>query len=370
MGDESELGQSANSDEQQRLNELQARFTKEQSARYQSYVGLREMNEERVTDRFRVFVAHTVLKDLSGTAESRDVKEFARREANNALSGFGDNAFRAPLTGDPSKSAQHSPSANETPPPTQAAEPIPKTPNAATSSRDYSELRRAHEQVAALQRPQGEQGHLSQKELETLQQRYDAFRSDEKLPQIPSDKEELGKLAREQVGARQQVLETQARDVSSGAATNHHARELSLIDHQHLAERVGTEARQILSQLKDRNPSMSEAFGTQSRQAFATGRHVHEERQNLHRPIARDTKDLPAHEREDRDKKAVEQEAAKGGTQLTADQKANLPANAMHGTDVKTKDTKESGKTALSKQEQTLLRTMNNSKGKGAERQR
>ena len=186
------------------------------------------------------------------------------------------------------------------------------------SKRDYGDLQRTHEQVAAQQK----QNPLSKEQLQEMEQRYADVRSVGKLEPTPVEMSERKKL----LGMQGEVAERlESAHAKSPDAQQEQKR--ALLDHQHLAEKVGFEARWIGQHLRKQGNPGAESYESDARRVHQTARQVHEQRQNLEPGVERGQDHDRVVRQQDQQKRKDAQQAADGNTSLTSEQRANAPAD-------------------------------------------
>jgi hypothetical protein len=191
--------------------------------------------------------------------------------------------------------------------------------------RDYSELKKTHDQVARAS-AESATALLSKEQLQEMSDHYSQFRKAANLQPSPAELGELSELARMQAENRERL------DRAHGphpTAQQNHQREL--LDHQHLAERVGTEAHLFAQRLREQRLPGADGYDKERRRAYETAHQLQERRQNLGPDHARDV--TRAVQQQDQQKQAEVQEALRGGKTLSAEQKANAPADAKQAID-------------------------------------
>ena len=199
------------------------------------------------------------------------------------------------------------------------------------SQRDYSELKKTHEQVAQRLSADAHSptAPFSKKELEDISKRFAEAREAHNLRRSPAELHEIADLGRQHNKAQEKI------DRVHGAQPSpRQKQERELVDQQYLAQRVGIEGRWLGQDLRRQKLPGAERCEQESRRAHHTGRHFHKQRQNLEadpvRALAR------AVQKQDQQKQAEQQqEALRSGQTVTAGKKANAPGNPKKDVDRK-----------------------------------
>jgi len=212
--------------------------------------------------------------------------------------------------------------------------------------RDYADLGRTHEQVAAKQNatPRGSGDDigkpLSAEQLQTMAERYTELRKTSKLEPTVADKREHERLGQLQAADRERL------DREHGPSpTVEQKQQRQLLDRQHLAEQVGTEARSIAQGLRRSGAGGAESFEQESRRAHQTARSLHAERQNLRGNPDRGQEAERVTQQQEQQKQKDAQEATLGSKPLTSEQRASAAPEVKLALDRKERDaaTKKTG---------------------------
>lgn len=203
------------------------------------------------------------------------------------------------------------------------------------ATRNYGKLQETHEQVAAKQNAgQGTAAEsatavLSKQQLHTIAQRCAETRKAGNLEPTPAEIRERNELTKMQTADQEKF------DRTHGPAPNEQQKQqFALLDHQQLAERVGAEARSIGQHLRRQGAPGAGSFEHDARRAHHTARLVHEQRQNLGAGIDR-TQDAARVVQQQEQHKSAAQEAARGGSTLTSEQRANASPDVQRTLDRK-----------------------------------
>jgi hypothetical protein len=319
-----------------------ARLNEDQKTRYdvrlQNFI---DRNDEAGRD-YRLKLAGALLKQLQAGEEAREIGELDRREQQRlwARDQTRDGQSRSKQALPPAQEAQDKadgpkPSAAPQAKPGDELEGrIPEAP-----PRDYSALQRLHEGTPpkAGERPSVTPGPgksspetaaplLSRESLAIMIEHFPDIRREANLLIGPSEIRERAELARRQNAEQVKLDRTGA---TQFGPLRHEERDL--LDHQHLAEQAGLQAKWIAKQLRAKGSPDADDYDAEARAAMRTGRVVQEQRQ---RPGARDSsRDTERTVRADRQKAAEAQEAARGEKHLTSEQRVNLPPDARQAID-------------------------------------
>jgi len=105
--------------------------------------------------------------------------------------------------------------------------------------------------------------------------------------------------------------------------------------YQHLAEQAGIQARGIARALNAQGSPDAGRYRNDSRNAFNTARAVHQQRQHSGAGLDRSEQTARVVEADRRQKQAGAQEAARGGNELTSEQRANASPETQQTLDRK-----------------------------------
>ncbi len=202
--------------------------------------------------------------------------------------------------------------------------------------RDYSELQRTHEQVAAqskqAERPpenrkasphsaQPETATLSKESLVVMLEHFPEIRREASLPTTQSEIDERAALAHMQDADRQKLEQAHAQAPSPQPDKQHAERDL--LDHQHLAEQVGVQAKWIAQHLNAQDPAEAGKYNADSRRALRTAHNIYEQRQHPGAARNRSQETARGIEPEEHQKQADPQQSVHEGKELTPEQRAN-----------------------------------------------
>ena len=191
---------------------------------------------------------------------------------------------------------------------------------------DYGELHRTHEQVAA----QLKQNPLSKEQLQEMEQRYADVRTAGKLEPTRTEIGERAKM----IAMQGQLTKQLESDHGQDPDAPQQKQERALLDHQHLAEKVGFEARWIAQHLRKQG-TPEESYESEARSIHQTARQVHEQRQNLGASVDRGQEHARVVRQQDQQKRDDAQQAAVGNISLTSEQRANAAADIKQPLDRK-----------------------------------
>jgi hypothetical protein len=272
-----------------------SRLSADQQALYRNQVDVNHERNGRVSRDYQFKLADSLLKNLNPSELGREIAELNRQEfqytywRNQAATGK-DAKENQPTARGSSRPEQTPPKQMPSPQQDRPNTLVGKIPHA--PPRDYTELQRSHEQTAtqikaAERNPAAPRPHeqtaapptpvMPKQTLALMIEHFPEIRREANLPTTQAEIHERAELARAQDIDRTKL------DQMHGPQPNQKQRnERDLLDHQHLAEQVGVQAKWIANHLKARAlPASAEQYGKDFRQAFATARHLHEQRQKL-----------------------------------------------------------------------------------------
>lgn len=346
MADEDEGGSSGAQNDDELAKKLE-RLTEDQQARYDAHVhNTLDRNGEASRD-YRLELANTLLKNLPDNWEARDIGELDRRQDQIAYQR--DQQTRPTQTKSPVQEAQaperDAAQPSNTPQPKRDNTLEGKTPSG--PPRDYSGLERTHEEVGQqskqndaqrVRRDRIQQPHeaqtaiLSKESLVVMLEHFPEIRREANLGTSQSEIRERANLAGGQDAERLKFDQTHG-DETNRTPQQH--KERDLLDYQHLAEQVGTQAKWIARQLEAHRSPDAKTYKDDAFRAMYTARVVQNTRQNKHAGIDRSQQTGRVIEADQPQHSAAAQEAARGGRELTPDERANLPADARPGIETK-----------------------------------
>jgi hypothetical protein len=327
-------------DRSEELAKKTARLNSEQRQEYEQRVSLAIEDRGRITDQYRLDIVNTQLQSLPRSEYGRQINDAERREQERIRSADYRDARVSPPSVAPAK--QHSP--EPTTPGQDAGKRLPplEAKNAPSQprdpKRDYSELQRTHEQVATKQNAdqrgstEPATAMLSKERLHEMAERCADTRKAGNLEPTPSELRERSDLAKMHDASREKLDRAH-----SPAPNEQQKQERALLDHQQLAERVGIEARMIGQHLRRQSAPGAESFEHDARRAHQTARLVHAQRQNQNPGAIAG----PAHDsarvvqQQEQQKQSAAQEAARGGSTVTSEQRANASPDAKQTLDRK-----------------------------------
>ncbi len=335
-GDEDNSPDDAHDDDE--LANKLARLTAEQHALYRNQVDSNFDLNGKVSRQYQHKLASSLLKNLTPGQLSIELKEHNRQEYQyhywRDQSAAGKHAIQAaPPVQEPASPERAG--AGQIPAPQPALDNPLEGKHPSGPSRDYSELQRTHEQVAAQLKQAGVQpagaqppvpsaepatAMLSKDQLITMLEHFPEIRREASLPTTQSEIDERAALAHMQDADRIKL------EQAHGPQPDKHQQdERNLLDHQHLAEQAGVQGKWIARHLKAQDPAEAGKYNAGSRSALRTAHHIYEQRQhpgaasNRAQDAVRDAED--GHHQQ----QANAQEAARSGV-LTSEQRANPSA--------------------------------------------
>ncbi|MGO9545218.1 MAG: hypothetical protein ACLPPF_10530 [Rhodomicrobium sp.] len=338
MADEDEDRSPDTHDDDELATKL-ARLSEEQQARYQREVHNTIERNVEASREYRLKLADTLLKEMPDREKNLEIRDLNSRQDQIAY-------WRDHERDQQDRSTQAKSPVQEPPAPernqgreSSAAQPRPgnalegKTPNA--PPRDYSELQRAHEQAAERSKQGERQPHaaeafaqsaepatamLSKEHLSIMLEHFPEIRRESNLPTTQAEMNERAELSRAQDADRLKL------EQAHGAQPNpQQFHERDLLDHQHLAEQAGVQAKWIARYLKAQNSPDADRYNNDARRAFHTARLTHEERQNPGAGIDRSQDAARVSE--------ANHQAVREGKELTAEQRANPSLEARQRID-------------------------------------
>ena len=323
------------SSEEKEVAKKVALLNDQQRQRYEARVNQQVDWNGAVTQQFRLDVANTLLQSIPAHEQDRQIGEHQRRETQRAS--LNDQRIareqaapaKQPIS-EPATRVQDSGN----------RQPIPGNPMEGVRlhdpTRDYSKLQKTHEQVAATQKQNADLAVaaesattlLSKEQLQNMAERYAELRKAGNIQPTPSELRERNDLTKMQAADREKL------DRNHGPIPNEQQQQQrALLDHQHLAEQVGVEAKWIGQHLRKQAVPGAESFEREARTAHHTARQVHEQRQNFGAGMDRSQVAARVVQQQDQQKRTLEQEALIGGKTLTAEQRANVSADVKQATD-------------------------------------
>ncbi len=325
-GDEDNSPNDAHDDDE--LANKLARLTEEQHALYRNQVDNSLEQNGNVSRRYQHKLADSLLKDLPPSELSRELGELNRQE------------FQYTYWRDQPAAAKHT---IQTAPPVQepatperaGAEQIPPPRPALNNPlegklpsgppRDYSKLQLAHEEVAAQLKQANAQpsaepatAMLSKDQLITMLEHFPEIRREANLPTTQSEIHERAALSHVQDADR--IKLEQAHGAQPDLQQQH---ERNLLDHQHLAEQVGVQAKWIAQHLKAQDPAEAGKYNADSRRALRTSHNIYEQRQHPGAARNRTQETARGIEPDEHQKQADPQQRVQEGKELTSEQRAN-----------------------------------------------
>lgn len=291
------------------------------------------------SDHYRLDVINTLLQPIPAREQARQIKEAERNEKHRSYRNEQRIERGQPAVAKHADQDQAGPAHNSGQQATATPRKLDNPLEGVRPSgplRNYSELQKTHEQVAAKQNAdQGTAAEpatapLSKEQLQAITQRCAETRKAHNLEPTTSDLRERNELTKMHTAAREKL------DRAHGAAPNEQKnQQVAMLDHQQLAERLGAEARSIGQHLRRQGVPGAESFEHDARHAHHTARLVHEKRQNLGRALDRVQDPARIVRQQEQQKQADAQEAARGGSKLTSEQRANASPDVQRTLDRK-----------------------------------
>src|SRR5208282_5398158 len=271
-----------------------ARLTEEQQARYQREVQNTIDRNVEASEEYRLKLADTLLKDMPDREKTLEIRDLNSRQDQIAyIRDHERDRHDRPTPPnapdrEPPNHERNVPDPSSTAPPNRENSLEGKQPSG--PSRDYSELQRTHRQVADLlkqgERPPAtvmapeqsakpETAMLSKESLVIMLEHFPEIRREAGLPTTQSEINERAALAHMQDSDRQKL------EHAHGPQPNmQQHRERDLLNHQHLAEQVGVQAKWIARHLKAQNSADAGKYNADSRRALHTAHFIYERRQH------------------------------------------------------------------------------------------
>lgn len=359
--------------ERRARDEAVERLTEPQRERFERRVSLLQGEDgPELSVRLQTYLARIAARNLPPIAESRDVALVVDKDRHGVLEplvkapaavafdrgkaldttqylepvrpGSPPYAPRRPEEDQPAKAQEASrlhqgepmPSVQESKPtgragdrdyPPTAATPRDPLQGLVPQRSDYRPLDAAHAEVAKSVPPaEGGGGGqppsapalLSVKELQEFGNQLAALRKTLNYVAVRPETEQLSALAQSQEQDRARTMQQAGGDQE---------KLLALLGHQHLADRVGVQARWMVEHMQRRGLPGADYIKGKGLQAIQTARAVGKQREAFERGRDRQQEVLP-HVVEDQQRQSAAQEAARGGRTLTDAEKANAPADA------------------------------------------
>jgi hypothetical protein len=324
-----------------------SRLSADQQALYRNQINNNYELNGRVSRDYQLKLADSLLKNLSASQLSHELKELNRQEYQYTY-------WRDQMgTGKPAKEAAQPvqmPTIAEQSGPHQIQAPQADRPHTldgkkpSGQSHDYSALQHTHDQIArqsslaprqtapsktAEQTADPATAIQSKPHFALMIEHFPDIRREANLPTTQGEIRERADLGRAQDADRNKL------DQAHGAQPNQRElQERDLLDHQHLAEQVGVQAKWIANHLKSRGSPDAEQYSKDSRQAFDTARQIHAQRQKLGTEIDRSGPAKRGAEGQQAQRQNAEL-ALQGGKTLSAEQQANLSPEARHASEGK-----------------------------------
>jgi hypothetical protein len=357
---------------QEEVAKKYARLNDEQRQDFHKSVNRVIEKNGEVSDQHRLAVANTLLQPLRGIDQRRQIKEAERREEQRAF--WNDLRCEHEPQG-AIKQAQ--PQAGPVRQGGDQATPGPAKHDSLMAGvrpsgahRNYAELKKTHQQVAsALKQDDGpaaaQQYELSKEHLQGMLDHYEALRRTGNISPTPEEMRE-----RDDVSRLQQTSCVELEQKHGPHPNAHQQEERKLMDHQHLAEQVGVEARWMAQHLRKQQAPGAETCESDARRAFHTARITHERRQNLGRGPDRAQETTRIVQQQEQQKQSATQEALRGGTEMTPDQRANASADVRQAIDRKERAaaSREADVGATSRRVQKEMTRPGNTRGGGRSR--
>ena len=319
------------------------RVSDEQRQKYQTHVDNAIDAHGEASDEFKLGVAKTYLQGLPPREEALQIRDYNRLERNRAHS---DNdcvnreMVQAKLAGRDQVGRDHPTQDQPTrklPPQNQPTHEQPSPERAdpmqgmrpTATQRDYTELKKTHEQVAQRLGAEVESptAPLPKEQLEDMSKHFADVREAQNLERSPAELRELKDLADVQTKAMEQFDRVHGPEPSP-----QQKQQRELLDRQHLAERVGVEGRWLGQDLRRQQLPGAERYEQEGRRAHHSGRQFHHQRQNLKSDPVRDLARVV--QKQDQQKQAeLQQDAQRSGRTVTAGQRANAPENSRKAAD-------------------------------------
>jgi hypothetical protein len=282
------------------LAEKLSRLSADQLALYRNHVEINHELNGRVSRVYELKLADALLKNLPANQLSHEVKELNRQESQytywRAQPDRAKPAKEAPGSGRTSIVSDQNAPRHMQQVELDRADPLKgKVPHAPLH--DYSTLQATHEQLATSRKtdqlqPAAVKTHdptstpaaplMSKDALSLMLEHFPEIRREANLPVTRAEIDERANLSRAQDADRQKL------DQEHGTQPNQRQHtERNLLDHQHLAEQVGVQAKYIARQLKANGSPEAAHYDADARRAFHTARGIHEQRQKLDPEIDR-----------------------------------------------------------------------------------
>ncbi len=343
MADDEEDRPHGPADDEELTNQL-ARLNEEQQARYQTQVQNAIDRNVEASRQYRLKLAGILLKDMPDPAKNLEIRDLNRLQDQIAYrrDHERDEKDRAKQTTSP---AQEPPVSERKDAPSPVASSGLDNPlqgkNPHAQPRDYSELQRTHDQIAQQSKQAGYQPAapkpheqvaasaidvLSKETLALMIEHFPEIRREANLLTTRGEIKERDELTRKQEADRIKL------EQAHGAQpTPWQHEERNLLDHQHLAEQAGVQAKWIARHLEAQGSPDAARYKNDTFRAFETARHLYGQSQKR----AHSHEATPKVRDDQSQKQSDEQQALHGGKVLSSEQRANLTPEARHTTERK-----------------------------------
>jgi hypothetical protein len=348
MADPDDNNSSNVTDTNDQLAEKLSRLSADQQALYRNQVDLNHERNGRVSRDYQLKLADSLLKNLTNNELGREIHELNRQEDQYT---YWRNQTNTEKSAKEATQAIQMLTAAEQSGPHQIQATKADRPNTldgkkpSSQSHDYSALQHTHDQIAqqlslaprqtapsktAEQTADPAAAIQSKQHFALMIEHFPDIRREANLPTTQGEIRERADLDRAQDADRDKL------DQAHGAQPNRRElQERDLLDHQHLAEQVGVQAKWIANHLKSRGSPDAEQYSKDSRQAFDTARQIHAQRQKLGAEIDRSDPAKRGAEGQQAQMQNAEQLTLQGGKTLSAEQQANLSPEARHASEGK-----------------------------------
>jgi hypothetical protein len=325
-------------DDHDRADELSkktAQLSDKQRQQYQTLVNVMADFRGQVTDQYRLDIVNTMLH-LPEKAQGRQLNEARDREEKRPFDQRDERRRSAAVSSAKQLGSEPTVPAQDG----GKRQPARDDPMAGVqrhdAPRDYGELRRTHEQVAAKQTDErgaaadSATALLSKEQLQSMADRYAEVRKASNIELTPSEQRKDSEEAKMQAKDRERL------ERAHGSAPNEQqTQERALLDHQQLAEQVGSAALRLGQHSRKKGAPGAESYEREARSAFDTARRVHEQRQNLGMGADRNRDTSRVTQQQDQQKQSAAQDAERGGSAMTSEQRANASSDVKQTVDRK-----------------------------------
>ena len=302
---------------QEELAKKLAQLSDEKRQKYEVHVHNAIDAHGTASHDYRLGLAKTFLQGLPPSEEGRQISDYNDRERKRAYA----DAQRLERAQTGRDQAAPEPTSGRQPEPAAPALDPMQGVRANGPQRDYGKLQKTQDEAAQRsQSPDAATAVLSRQQLQEMSERYAEVRKAGNLQPTPPELRERNDLA------KRHSLIAEKMDRAHGTPDAQLTQQRALLDHQHLAERVGVEARLIGQRLRNQSVPGADIYEREGRSALHTARVLHQQRQNLVSGIDRAQQGDRLVQRQDEQKQADAPNPAQQANSLSVTPSAPSPA--------------------------------------------